>query len=265
MLQVKRLLLPVATIALLVFSALTGTMFKASAAEKLSVKLDTTYIETAVVSELPVALTAKVLNEKGNYIYGKEIAFSVTEGDTVAEVKDGLLYVHGTGSFTVKASLSEDENVFDTCACNAVELTFSNVRILSRIENVTVYTQPILLTGSVVVDGIDFPEDVHYELGYEVVSGPAYISVGNYLYFTGEGTVRLTAYSRYDKSASVVLDIPVTDPDKGLDAEETDFSQGKLENSGSGCASFSSGGKWVGLLCFGVAVALFARLKFKEN
>ena len=258
MLKVTKFILSLAAFALGICALLNGTSVTASAAENLSVKLDRAYLEYAVVSELPVELSARVLDQKGNYIYGKELSFSVEEGG-VAEIREGkYLYVLKEGSFTVKAALAEDETVFDSCECTAVKLTFTNVRILSRIENVTVYTQPILLTGSVVVDGMDFPEDVHYELAYEVVSGPAYISVGQYLYFTGEGTVVLKAYSRYDKSSSATLEIPVTDPDKGLDfdgAEE--LKQGRLESSDGGFPTLLVVGCSVGgLLCIAAVVCV---------
>lgn len=187
-----------------------GVSVAVSAAEEsLSVQLDETYIASAVVSDIPVELSAKVLNGDGNYVYGKELVWSVTSGEEIAEIRDGnFLYVTGEGIFTVKAALADDESICDHCECVSNQLTFSNVRILSKIENVTVYTQPVFLTGSIEVEGIDFPEDVHYELCYEVTEGPGYVSVGNYLYFTGEGTVKLLAYSRYDRSVSVLLEFP---------------------------------------------------------
>ena len=234
---------------------IAGTV--SSAEESLSVRLDETYIVSAVVSDLPVELSAKVLNGDGNYVYGKELVWSVTAEEGIAEIREGnLLYVTGEGSFTVRAALADDESVYDDCECVSNQLTFSNVRILSKIENVTVYTQPVFLTGSVEVEGIDFPEDVHYELCYEVTEGPGYVSVGNYLYFTGEGTVKLLAYSRYDKSASVLLEIPVTDPDKGLDADSSEeFFQGDLETSG-GCSAALSGGAAVSAFALGIAFLL---------
>lgn len=238
-----------------------GVSVAVSAAEEsLSVQLDETYIASAVVSDIPVELSAKVLNGDGNYVYGKELVWSVTSGEEIAEIRDGnLLYVTGEGSFTVRAALADDESICDHCECVSNQLTFSNVRILSKIENVTVYTQPVFLTGSIEVEGIDFPEDVHYELCYEVTEGPGYVSVGNYLYFTGEGTVKLLAYSRYDRSVSVLLEIPVTDPDKGLDADESEeFFQGNLQAEG-GCSSVLSGGAAMSAVAFGIAFLIGKR------
>lgn len=222
-----------------------GKAVLSSADENLRVKMDEAYLKSAVVSELPVELSSRVIDEQGNYIYGKEVVYSVASESGIAEIKEGnLLYLSGTGAFTVTAALSDGSGTSDVRDCYANELTFSNVRILSRIENVTIYTQPIYLTGSVDVEGVEFPEDEHYELCFEVEEGPAEIFTGGYLRFTGEGLVKLKAYSRYDRTAFVTKEISVTDPDKGLDVSDSEiFKQGELEVADGGCkSSFSSAG-----------------------
>ena len=233
-------------LALLMLVHFSGvSSLKASAVEVYRIEITETYLEYAVVSELPVELEGKIYNSRSNYVYDKSLVYSITAGTENAEIRDGnKLYINKAGAFTVRASLSDDASVYSEYTCNPVELTFSDVRIQSKIENVTVYTQPIKLMGTVTVEGVDyFPEMVHKEVLFEVVEGPAEIFVGDYLRFTGAGTVVLKAYSRYDAEAYVLKTITVTDPDAGKDAaSDATFEQGALESSGTGCASVTLSG-----------------------
>lgn len=203
-----------------------------------SVELDDKYLTQAVVSDLPVTLESKVFDMSDNYIYGATVIYSIESGWECAEIKDGnMLYVKEAGNFVVRAAY---DGVYDECQCTAYELQFSNVQIVSRFENVTVYTQPILLTGNVTVTGIDFPANIHKELVYEVTEGPAEIFSGNYIRFTGKGKVGLKAYSRYDKDVFTTLEIDVSDPDEDkIVSDETVFRQNDLtaQNGCSGSVS----------------------------
>lgn len=238
----KRLMVVIAAIVSIV--CVFGAQTTALAADDTGLRVipDETYIKYAVVSELPVTLTAKIRNSVDNFIYGREVAFTVISGSDFAEIRDGnQLYVNAVGEFTVRAALSDNAAVYKDTVCQSVDLTFSNVQILSRIENITVYSQPINLIGRLEVGGIDFPEVVHGEVCFKVISGPAEIYSDTYLRFTGEGTVVIKAYSRYDENAFVEREIVVTDPDKGLVTEETDFTQGNLADEG-GCGATAVGG-----------------------
>lgn len=249
----------VLAIALICFFQLTGMHFvTAFAAEAYRVEMDKTYLENAVVSDLPVELEGKIINSRNNYVYGKTLVFTVTSGTDKAEiVNDNELYIHAAGEFTVRASLSDDARVYEEYTCNAVELQFSNVRILSKIEDVTVYTQPIQLMGTATVEGTDFAVAIYKEVCFEVVEGPAEIFVGNFLRFTGAGTVVLKAYSRYDADAYVLKTIEVTDPDVGKDVDtDSQFQQGDLNASQVGCVSSTGLGAGMALLivCAGMCL-----------
>lgn len=223
-----------------------------------SVELDEKYLTQAVVSDLPVALEAKVFDMSDNYIYGATVVYSIESGQECAEIKDGnMLYVKAAGNFVVRAAY---DGVYDECQCTAYDLQFSNVQIVSRFENVTVYTQPILLTGNVTVTGIDFPANIHKELVYEITEGPAEIFSGNYIRFTGKGKVGLKAYSRYDKNVFAALEIDVSDPDEDkLVSDDTVFSQNDLtaKNGCSGSVSLFNS--------FGSIMIIGAFLFFKKG
>lgn len=239
-------------LALLTLVHFSGISFlKASAAEVYRIEITDTYLEYAVVSELPVDLEGKIYNSRNNYVYEKSLVYTITAGAENAEIRDGnQLYINNAAAFTVRASLSDDASVYSEYTCNPVELKFSDVRIQSKIENITVYTQPIKLMGTVTVEGTDFPEMVHKEVRFEVVEGPAEIFVGDYLRFTGAGTVVLKAYSRYDAEAYVLKTITVTDPDAGKDvASDATFEQGELVPEDTGCGSVTSVGATLLALC----------------
>lgn len=190
------------------------------------------------------------------------VAYSVTSEESVARIENGnKLYVTKAGAFTVTAALVDEPALPDVKECYANELVFSNVRILSKIENVTVYTQPIALKGTLNVDGIDFPEDEHYEVCFEVTEGPAEIFTGNYLRFTGSGLVKLKAYSRFNKNVFVSMDILVTDPDQGLEIDDSrELKQGALENAGGCKGSAATAGLAPSLAA---ALSIFALIKGK--
>ena len=171
------------------------------------------------------------------------------------------------GEFTKRAflnkkmDLSQAEAVADLIHAKTKDFAKQSAKNLSGVLSTKIkeIRTDIFNVLSKIIAGIDFPEDVHYELCYEVTEGPGYVSVGNYLYFTGEGTVKLLAYSRYDRSVSVLLEIPVTDPDKGLDADESEeFFQGNLQAEG-GCSSVLSGGAAMSAVALGIAFLIGKR------
>jgi hypothetical protein len=249
----------VLVIALICLFQFTGIHFvTANAAEVYRIQMDKTYLENAVVSDLPVELEGKIINSRNNYVYGKTLVFTVTSGADKAEILNGNeLYIRAAGEFTVRASLSDDARVYEDYTCNAVELQFSNVRILSKIENVTVYTQPIQLMGTASAEGVDYVMPIYKEVCFEVVEGPAEIFVGNFLRFTGAGTVVLKAYSRYDADAYVLQTIEVTDPDAGKDVSaDSNFQQGDLKAAQGGCVSSTGLGAGMALLlvCAGICL-----------
>lgn len=229
-----------------------------------TVQIDTTYLTSAVVSETLIDLTSKVVDGDGNYDYTKSVTYSLMSGSDLVSLQENKLHVKAAGSFAIKAALSDDETVYTVVDCKAYALTFSNIRIQSKFDDViTVYTQPIALSGTCDVAGIDYPEDVHKQIDFAVVSGPADIYTGNYLRFSGVGEVVLKAYSHFDKSVYITKTINVVDPDSGKDVSSSDsFTQGDLTSlpsepssssptSSASSSSSSSAGKGSGGGCGG--------------
>ena len=235
----------------------------AKAATAVSVVMDTYYLEEAIVSSTPVELKARVLDNEGNYVYGETVNFSVIRGADVAEIREGnLLYVLKAGEFTVRAALAGDDSILRDHDCTAYSVSFGDVRILSKIENITVYSQPVELIGTCSVDGMVSPGDSVTEVLFEVTEGPAEIYSSKYLRFTGAGKVMLKAYSRYDKTVFKTLEINVTDPDAGLDRKEDQkLKQGELETADGGCSSAITGA-----FSFSIAMSLaFYKVKKKDK
>lgn len=205
-----------------------------------TVRIDTTYLAKSVVSEEPVTLSAEIYNAGRQRIYDREISYSIVTGGERAEIKDGnRLYVKAAGKFTVKAAMAEDGSVFSEYESTAYELTFSNIEFLNRFENITVYTQPIVLQGSLDISGVPLPEDSHYELKYTVVSGPAEIYCDEFLRITGKGKVVVSAASVYDPTVSVQKEFDVTDPDE---KDITGLEDALEQINSAGCGSTLSAG-----------------------
>lgn len=182
------------------------------------IKIDDTYIERAVVSERPVVLTADVRNSKNQIVFDSQLIWSIESGSASVEIRDGnLLFVKTPGPFTVRAVLRDDASVSAQVECMAYAVAFSNLRILTSFENVSVYSQPFFLVASVEIAGLVAPDDAHYEVYFEVLSGPASIYTGNYLKVEGTGRVKLACYSRYDSSVKEIVEFDVVDPDAGKD------------------------------------------------
>ena len=111
--------------------------------------------------------------------------------------------------------------------------------------------------GTATVEGADFIANIYKEVRFEVVEGPAEIFVGDFLRFTGAGTVVLKAYSRYDADAYVLKTIEVTDPDAGKDVPaDSQFQQGDLTAVQGSCASSAGLGAGMALLmaCAGICL-----------
>lgn len=225
-----------------------------------TITLDKSYLERAVVSETPVLLEAEVRNAASQKIWDAEVTYTVTAGTDVAEITDGnKLTVKKAGSFTVCAACTEKPEVREEYTGTAYELTFANVRFNNKFENITVYTQPIKLTGNLDVTGIVAPGDVHYELVYSVVSGPAEIYCDCYLRITGKGDVVIEAASRYDPSVKVSASFTVTDPDEGKTvSDEGEYEQGDLSG---GCSSSAVGAS----ACLGAAAIALSAAMIKKR
>lgn len=220
------------------------------------IEIDETYIKEAIVSEVPIELSAVAKNSDRRILFGEEIVFKVTSGDNVAKAENGFLTVSDEGSFTLRAEMKSNPSVFKEVECTAYKAVFSNVAILSSLENVTVYSQPVYLTGRIEVEGIDFPADAHYELKYEVTEGPAEIYSERWLKFTGAGKVTVRAYSRFDPSVYAEKSVTVTDPDENAQTSPKgeELSQKDVTAKSGGCgAGISSCG---GVLFAAVATAI---------
>ena len=180
-----------------------------------TIEIDDTYIERAVVSDEPVKVGAEVRNAERQVLWDAEVIWSVISGEEVCEVVDNKLFIRSAGEFTVRATAKDNGEVFDEVSGTAYDVTFSNIVFNSKFENITVYTQPIRLSGSVDVVGIIAPGDCHYEVAFRVVSGPAEIYCDEFLKINGVGEVEVEVYSIYDKSVSLTQTFTVTDPDAG--------------------------------------------------
>lgn len=223
------------------------TVSSASAASGDKIAIDGTYLKKAVVSENSVALSGETRDSAGRIKFGEELDWSIVEGGDVAEIADGKITFKKAGDFTVRATEKTDPSVYDDYSGTAYSATFSNVTFDNSFVGVTVYTQPIKLSGTVDVRGITAPGDCHYELKYEVVSGPAEIYLSQYLKITGKGKVVIKATSIYDANACSTAEFEVTDPDEGktVGKDEKFEQEHVVENGGSGC-----GGKVGGAIAF---------------
>ena len=217
------------------------------------IEIDETYVKEAIVSEVPIELSAVAKNSDRRILFGEEIVFTVKNGDGVAKVENGLLTVSDEGSFILRAEMKSNPSVFKEVECVAYKAVFSNVTILSSLENVTVYSQPVYLAGRIDVEGIDFPADAHYELRYEVTEGPAEIYSERWLRFTGAGKVTVRAYSRFDPSVYAEKSVTVADPDENSDTSS------KGENLSQKDVTAKRGGCGAGISsCSGVLFAAVA-------
>lgn len=232
----KKRILFVSIVALILcfFSIKTVTGFAANYSPA-TIVMDKTYIERSVVSETPIELTSDVRNSEKQRIWDAEVIYTVVDGNEFVEIKDGnKLYINAVGNYTIKAEV-KGTSVIEEYTGTAYEVTFGNVVINNKFENVTIYMQPVKLVGDIDVIGIVAPTDCHYELVFKVVSGPAEIYSGHYLRVTGVGSVTIEAASRYDSSVKTTKTFNVTDPDVNkIIPEGTELKQGKLTG---GCGS----------------------------
>ena len=188
-----------------------------------SVKMDKTYLEKAVVSDTPIQLTADVRNVQNRRVYGIDVNYEIISGDENAEIADeNTLLVKKAGVFVIKATLADDASVFEEYECRAYDFTFSNLSLVNQFENVTVYTQPMLLVSSMDIESEVLPETIHSKVVYQVVSGPAVIYGDEYLKITGTGEVTLQATSYFDDSLTIRHTFIVTDPDADFVVSDLD-------------------------------------------
>ena len=162
-------------LAALVLGAACVNSVSASAASGDKITIDGTYLKKAVVSDNPIELTAVVRDSAKRIKFYEKLVWTVVEGEDVAQIADGKVTFKKAGNFTVRAAEEADAYVYSTFSGTAYEATFSNVTLNNPFENVTVNTQPMKLSGNIEVRGITPADDCHYELTYEVVSGPAEI------------------------------------------------------------------------------------------
>lgn len=235
-----------------------GVSARAASGDKITI--DGTYLKKAVVSDIPIELEAEVRDSVKRIKFGEKLVWTVTEGEDVAEITDGKIIFKKPGNFTVKAEEENDSFVSSTFSGKAYEAVFSNVTFNNSFDGVTVDTQPIKLSGIIEVRGIAPADDCHYELTYEVVSGPAEIYLSEFLRITGKGTVVLKASSRYDGEVSTTVTFDVTDPDEGKTVgPDVKFEQEHTTGKTSGC------GATVGVTPLLMAAAVFCCAAVKSK
>ena len=175
----------------------------------ISCEPETQKLNTAVVSDKPIELTAKVVTSPNLPEYHR-VTYSVISGN--AEIKGGnKLYVNGEGEITVRAKSFYNPDIYSDYTFIATDLKISGIEFVTKFENVTVYTQPIRLTARVTSNSY---VPAHNEAQFEVVSGPAEIFCGKYLKITGTGTVTVKAKSAILENETTIS-FTVTDPDEG--------------------------------------------------
>ena len=224
------------------------------------ITIDGTYLKKAVVSDNPITLCGETRDSTGRIKFDETLVWSVTEGTDVAEITDGKITFQKAGEFKVRAAEKDDASVYAEYSGRAYDATFSNVSFDNSFKDVTVYTQPMKLSGGVEVRGISPASDCHYELKFEVVSGPAEIYLSQFLRITGKGKVVVKATSIYESDAFATAEFEVTDPDEGkIVGKNESFEQEHLVgNGGKGCKG-KVGGSVAFTLC--MLAACFAMTK----
>lgn len=248
-------------LAALVLGAACVNSVSASAASGDKITIDGTYLKKAVVSDNPIELTAVVRDSAKRIKFYEKLVWTVVEGEDVAQIADGKVTFKKAGNFTVRAAEEADAYVYSTFSGTAYEATFSNVTLNNPFENVTVNTQPMKLSGNIEVRGITPADDCHYELIYEVVSGPAEIYLKEFLRITGKGEVVLKAASKFDSDVFTTVTFTVTDPDEGkiVGDDETFEQEHVTSGSGGGCGGSASGPIGLAFVAFLACFAIFRR------
>ncbi len=215
-----------------------------------TMKIDKTYLERAVVSEQAVPVEVEIRNAAKQVLWDAEVNWTVVAGTEVVEVVDNQIFVRKAGDFTLLATAKDKTSVSASISGTAYDVTLSNVTFNTKFEDITVYTQPIRLSGSIDVVGIIAPGDCHYELAYRVVSGPAELYCDEFLKITGVGEVTVETYSIYDPAVKATKTFTVTDPeaDKVVDSDFV-ISQGSIVKEPVNVAA-------IVLIAVGVVVAL---------
>ena len=198
-------------LAAFVLGAACVNSVSASAASGDKITIDGTYLKKAVVSDNPIELTAVVRDSAKRIKFYEKLVWTVVEGEDVAQIADGKVTFKKAGNFTVRAAEEADAYVYSTFSGTAYEATFSNVTLNNSFENITVNTQPMKLSGNIEVRGITPADDCHYELSYEVVSGPAEIYLKEFLRITGKGEVVLKAASKFDSDVFTTVTFKKTE------------------------------------------------------
>ena len=251
----------VALLAALLLGAACVNPVSALASSGDKITIDGTYLKKAVVSDNPIELTAEVRDSAKRIKFDEKLVWTVVEGTDVARITDGKITFKKAGNFTVRAAEETDAYVYSTFSGTAYEATFSNVTLNNSFENVTVNTQPMKLSGNIEVRGITPADDCHYELTYEVVSGPAEIYLKEFLRITGKGEVVLKAASKFDSGVSATVTFTVTDPDEGkIVGDNESFEQEHVTtNSGGGCGGSVSGSIGLTVVAILSCFAIFKR------
>ena len=203
--------------------------------------MDKSYIQKPLVSSEEIEIESTIYDLNRRYCYNYEVVYSITSGSENATIVNNKLVVLKAGEFTIRADV-KGTTVFEEYATESVNGNLSGLILINKFENITVYTQPIKLEGTLSViatkaDNKQTPAiDAYYNVCFRVVSGPASIYSDSYLRIEGEGEVTVEAYSPYDKTIKSTKSFVVTNPDKDK-LVSADSSYTQSDKVSKGCKS----------------------------
>ena len=181
--------------------------------------MDKSYIQKPLVSSEEIEIESIVYDQNRRYCYNYEVTYSIISGNENAKIVNNKLVVLDAGEFTIRADVV-GTTVFEDYQTESVNGNLSGLVLINKFEDITVYTQPIKLEGTLSVvatkkDGKQTPAiDAYYDVCFKVISGPASIFSDSYLKIEGEGEVTVEAYSPYDKTIKSTKTFVVINPDK---------------------------------------------------
>ena len=239
----KKILPIIIFVFILVFALVPKT---SNAETPMYIELDKTYLQKPVVSNNPIELKATIYNQQRQYMFGESASFKIISGSEFAEIKDdNMLYIKGVGTFTIESKV-DGYDVKEEYTISSYNAKFSNIVILNKFENVSLYTQPIKLQSAIDVSLTDKDgkraqsNNEHFLTTFSVVKGNAEIFEGVYLRITGVGEVVIEAKSIYDDDVKVTKSFNVVDSEEGIIVDGTkDYYQNHIVES-EGCKSISS-------------------------
>ena len=226
---------------LLIISILPTCVYAEGLGTPNYIVMDKSYIQKPLVSSEEIEIESTIYDQNRRYCYNYEVVYSITNGNENAKIVNNKLVVEKAGEFTIRADV-KGTSVFEEYTTESVNGNLSGLILINKFDNITVYTQPIKLEGTLTViatkaDKKQTPAiDAYYNICFRVLSGPASIYSGSYLRIEGEGEVTVEAYSPYDSSIKNSKSFIVTDPDKDkiVSAETTFYQSDKVSK---GCKS----------------------------